>query len=95
MISVLKKALWLFVVACGSASAALAQSTYFEVASTPYDHQMQRIQPALTTSSAYGIYGPSLSVVNQWMIEFRKTSRRRFAYSRMGGMANQDRHAAA
>jgi hypothetical protein len=71
MISVLKKALWLFVVACGSASAALAQSTYFEVASTPYDHQMQRIQPALTTSSAYGIYGPSLSVVNQWMIELR------------------------
>ena len=71
MISLLKKTLWLFVVACGSASAGLAQSTYFEVASTPYDHQMQRVQQILTGSSAYRTYGPSLDAVNAWMTELR------------------------
>ena len=71
MISLVKKTVWLLIIACGSTATALGQSTFFEVRSTPYDHQMQRIQPTLKTSSAYGIYGPSLSAVNHWMIELR------------------------
>ena len=49
----------------------LAQSTYFEVASTPYDHQMQRVYQILTEPSAYRTYGPSLDAVNAWMTELR------------------------
>lgn len=49
----------------------LAQSAFVEITSTPYDRQMERIQPTLTEPSAYAIYGPSLSVVNGWMIELR------------------------
>jgi hypothetical protein len=71
MISPVKKALGLLLVVCGSTSISLAQSAFFEVASTPYDHQMERVQPTLTAPSVYAIYGPSLSVVNQWMIESR------------------------
>ena len=71
MISPLKKALGLLLVVCGSTSITLAQSTFFEVATTPYDHQMERVQPTLIAPSAYAIYGPSLTVVNQWMIELR------------------------
>jgi hypothetical protein len=71
MISLLKKAAWLSLVACGSTSVGFAQSTFFEVHSTPYDHQMERIQPTLTTSSANANYGPSLNVVNEWMTELR------------------------
>ena len=71
MVSLPKKTFWFLIIACGSTATALGQSTFFEVGSTPYDHQMQRIQPALTTSPAYGIYGPSLSAVNHWMIELR------------------------
>ena len=70
MISLLKKAFWLLIVAGGTASS-LAQSTSFEVVSTPYDRQMERVEPTLTAPSIYGIYGPSLNVVNEWMIELR------------------------
>lgn len=69
MISLLKKTLLLFIVAGGSTC--LAQSTFFEVPSTPYDHQMERVQPILTAPSAYGFYGPSLDRVNGWMMELR------------------------
>ena len=71
MISPAKKAVWSLIAICGSASIAPAQSTFFEVGSTPYDHQMERVQPTLTTPSIYGIYGPSLGVVNEWMMELR------------------------
>src|SRR5215471_6895687 len=71
MISLRRKILWLFVVTCGPASVGLAQSTYFEVASTPYDHQMQRVYQILTEPSAYRTYGPSLDAVNSWMTELR------------------------
>jgi hypothetical protein len=71
MISSLKKTCWLLIIAGGSTSAGFAQSTFFEVASTPYDHQMKRVQSTLATRSTYGIYGPSLSAVNEWMGELR------------------------
>jgi len=71
MISLLKKAFWVLFVVCGSTSAGFAQSTFFEVVSTPYDHQMERIQPTLTAPSAYLVDGLSLTIVNEWMIELR------------------------
>jgi hypothetical protein len=71
MISPFKTALWCSIVAIGSTSMSLAQSAFIEINSTPYDRQMERIQPTLTEPSAYAIYGPSLSVVNGWMIELR------------------------
>jgi len=80
MISHLKKTFWLSIVACGSTSIGFAQSTFFEVHSTPYDHQMQRIAPSLTTPSTYAIYGPSLNVVNEWMSELRAMP---YRYSRL------------
>ena len=70
MISPITKALGLFIFACSSTSI-LAQSAEFEVTSTPYDRQMERIQPTLTAPSIYSLYGPSLTAVNQWMIELR------------------------
>lgn len=71
MISPVRKALGLIILVCGSTSIGLAQSDYFEVASTPYDRQMERVQPTLFTPSVYSMYGPSLSAVNEWMIELR------------------------
>ena len=71
MISPIKKAFGLIVLVCGSASIGLAQSNYFEVASTPYDRQMERVEPSFITPSFYSMYGPSLNAVNQWMIELR------------------------
>ncbi len=70
MISLLKKALWFLIVAGGTAST-LAQSTSFQVTSTPYDRQMERVEQTLTAPPLYGTYGPSLNVVNEWMIELR------------------------
>lgn len=79
MISLLKKTLWLLVFTYGSTSVGFAQLSFFEVRSTPYDHQMERIHPTLTTPSAYAIYGPSLNVVNEWMIKLRSMP---YRYSR-------------
>ena len=71
MISSLKKALGLLIVVWGSTSIGLAQSAFFEVVSTPYDHQMERVQPTLKAPSAYALYGPSLDVLNQRMMALR------------------------
>ncbi len=71
MISLLKTIFCLVVITFGSTFAGLAQSTFFEVGSTPYDRQMERVQPTLTAPSMYSVYGPSLAAVNQWMIELR------------------------
>ena len=71
MISSIKKALGLIILVSGAASIGLAQSNYFEVAATPYDRQMERVEPALITPTVYSMYGPSLSAVNQWMTELR------------------------
>ena len=71
MISPLKTALCSLIFICGSTSLGFAQTSFFEIDSTPYDRQMERVQPTLSEPSAYAIYGPSVSVVNQWMIELR------------------------
>ena len=71
MISLLKKGLWLSIVACGSMSVGFGQSTFLEVRSTPYDRQMERVHPILTASSSDATYGPSLTDVNGWMTRLR------------------------
>ena len=71
MTSPFRRALCALLIALGSASIALAESTFFEVASTPYDHQMQRIQPFLNTPAAYTVYAPSLDAVNGWIWSLR------------------------
>jgi hypothetical protein len=71
MISLLKKTSWFFVLALAPVSPALAQSSFFEVASTPYDHQMERIQTVLNAPVGYNLDGIPLALVNEWMIELR------------------------
>jgi hypothetical protein len=71
MISCLKKALWFFVIAFGSTSFANAQSTFFQVASTPYDRQMSRVEPILAAPSRRSVEGPSLALVNNWISQLR------------------------
>ena len=71
MISLLKKTACLLIIAGGSSSAGVVQSPFFEVRSTPYDHQMQRVEPILTERSAGKNYSPSLNAVNAWMTELR------------------------
>ena len=66
-----KKALWFLVVVLGSTSVGLAQSTFVEVDSTPYDKQMARVQPTLTAPSGYMFDEISFALVNEWMIELR------------------------
>ena len=66
-----KKALWFLVVVLGSTSVGLAQSTFVEVDSTPYDKQMTRVQPTLTAPSGYMFDEISFALVNEWMIELR------------------------
>jgi len=71
MISLLKKSFCFLIVVLGSTSIGFAQSTFLEVASTPYDRQMARVQPTLTAPSGYLIDGLSFALVNEWMIELR------------------------
>lgn len=56
-----------------------AQPIFFEVASTPYDKQMARVQPVLASVGGYSIGGVSLPIVNEWMNELRTM---RYGYSR-------------
>jgi len=59
-------------VACLSTASCFASSLFLPVDSTPYDRQMNRIRPVLTsvksTSAARHV---SLSTVNQWMEDLR------------------------
>ena len=71
MISPLKKALLFFLLVLGSTSFALAQSTFVEVAATPYDRQMTRIESTFTAPPGYPIDSLSFTLVNEWMIELR------------------------
>jgi hypothetical protein len=66
-----KKALWFLVVVLGWTSVGLAQSTFVEVDSTPYDKQMARVQPTLTAPPGYMFDEISFALVNEWMIELR------------------------
>jgi hypothetical protein len=61
----------LFAVLALSALSCLAESTLFSVSRTPYDHQMSRIQPVLTTSAA-GQKTVSINVINRWMNDLRE-----------------------
>lgn len=71
MISPIWKALCALLIALGSTSIALAQSTFYEVRSTPYDHQMERVNRTLNAPSAYAACAPSIDVVNGWMTSLR------------------------
>jgi predicted transglutaminase-like cysteine proteinase len=57
---------------CLSSAACFAESTAFlAVSSTPYDHQMTRIEPVLTGKASSRTEEVSLGLVNQWMGELR------------------------
>src|SRR5689334_23017489 len=48
-----------------------AQPVFFTVPTTPYDHQMHRVYPALTSADSNS-HGPlSLEIVNEWMAALR------------------------
>jgi hypothetical protein len=67
----LKKALPLFVLVFGSTSFAFAQTAFFEVASTPYDRQMLRVESTIVAPIGYSTEGLSFALVNEWMIQLR------------------------
>ena len=71
MISCLKKALPFFILVFGSTSFAFAQTAFFEVNSTPYDHQMLRVESTIAAPVGYSMEGLSFALVNEWMIELR------------------------
>ncbi len=48
-----------------------AQSQLFSVPATPYDRQMARIQPILTSSATAASENLSVAVVNHWMSDLR------------------------
>jgi hypothetical protein len=60
--------LTLFSLSCLSA---FAQSGYITVNSTPYDRQMTRIRPVLTSAVEHNDKGLSLTLVNNWMGNLR------------------------
>lgn len=55
-------------IACSSS---FADALLFTVPATPYDNQMTRIRPVLTTPSRTSSNGVSLNTVNQWMGSLR------------------------
>jgi len=66
-----RKHLWFLFAALSCGPICFAQSQFLEVAYTPYDHQMERVQPVLTSPPGYTIDGLSFALVNEWMIELR------------------------
>jgi len=70
MISFARKFLFLAIL-FGSTSFINAQPAFFQVASTPYDRQMERIAPTLTAPATYSDGALSFALVNEWMIELR------------------------
>ena len=56
---------------CLSCLSAFAQSNYITVKSTPYDRQMTRIRPVLTSGADHGDQNVSLGLVNNWMGNLR------------------------
>jgi hypothetical protein len=62
----------LFAVLALSALSCLAESTFFSVSATPYDRQMARIQPVLTSSTPAKGEDLSLQAVNRWMADLRE-----------------------
>jgi hypothetical protein len=66
-----RKYLWFLFAALSCGPACFAQSQFLEVAYTPYDHQMERVQPVLASPPGSTIDGLSFALVNEWMIELR------------------------
>ena len=62
----------LFAVLALSALSCLAEPTFFSVTATPYDRQMARIQPTLTSNSSAQSGSVSLETVNRWMSDLRE-----------------------
>src|SRR5947209_13953056 len=56
---------------CLSCLSAFAQSNYITVKSTPYDRQMTRIRPVLTSSAAHKEETLSLGLINNWIGNLR------------------------
>ncbi len=56
---------------CLSCLSAFAQSNYITVKSTPYDRQMSRIQPVLTSAIGHKEQNLSLGLVNNWIGSLR------------------------
>ena len=56
---------------CLSCLSAFAQSNYITVKSTPYDRQMTRIRPVLTSGADHREQDLSLGLVNNWMGNLR------------------------
>jgi hypothetical protein len=54
-----------------TSSAAFADALLFTVAATPYDRQMARIRPVLTSPAHASGSEVSLGTVNQWMADLR------------------------
>jgi predicted transglutaminase-like cysteine proteinase len=54
-----------------AASSSFADALLFTVAATPYDRQMARIRPVLTTSSHAASHNVNMTIVNQWMTDLR------------------------
>ncbi|HEX4639311.1 MAG TPA: hypothetical protein VH170_07485 [Chthoniobacterales bacterium] len=70
MISFARK-FFLSAILVGSTSFIQAQPAFFEVRSTPYDRQMSRVEMTFAPISSYPVGGPSLTLVNDWMIQLR------------------------
>jgi len=56
---------------CLSCLSAFAQSAYITVNSTPYDRQMTRIRPILSSASRHKDESISISLVNHWIGNLR------------------------
>jgi hypothetical protein len=56
---------------CLSCLSVFAQSTYITVNSTPYDRQMTRIRPVLTSAAGHEEQNLSLALVNSWIGNLR------------------------
>jgi hypothetical protein len=56
---------------CLSFLSAFAQTGYITVKSTPYDRQMTRIRPVLTTGARHADQDLSLALVNNWIGNLR------------------------
>src|SRR5256885_8028093 len=60
-----------FALFCLSCLSAFAQSNYITVNSTPYDRQMTRIRPILSSAAGHKEQDLSITVVNHWIGNLR------------------------
>ena len=56
---------------CLSCLSAFAQSAYITVKSTPYDRQMSRIRPVLTSAAEHKEQNLSIGLINNWIGNLR------------------------